>query len=124
MNDVENYEKVIEKIDKMISSIKKDISEDPDDKISHSSLRTFEAMKKKYLFKIELEKDRTLEEELQLVQKVIVENKALQKQNPYNKKELKIMLKDFEKYENQLLNELKQFNHQNDINIKMETKNF
>ena len=124
MNEIESYEKVIEKIDKMISSIKKDISDDPDDKISHSSLRTFETLKKKFLFKIELKKDRTLEEELKLVQKVIGENKDLQKENPYNKKELEIMLKGLEKYENQLLNELKQDNYPDNLNIKMETKNF
>ena len=108
MNGIENIKLQIAKVDKIIYSIKEDISKDPDDKISPLNLKTFERMKRGLLFQIELEKDMTLEEELKLIQDMITKNKDLQKEDHYNKKELESMLKDFKKYENKLLNELNQ----------------
>jgi len=124
MNEIESIQILIKKVDNVISSIKEGISKYPEDKILPLSLNTFETLKKELLYDIELEKDKTLEEELKHIQKVIIENKQFQKENPSIKKELEKMLKGFERYENQLLAELNQHSPQDNLNIKMETKNF
>ena len=124
MNYIECIQKEIKEVEKIISSKKDLIVKYPDDKILISSLKTFEQRKRDLLRKIEPSKNRTLDEELEYVQELIIENKKLQKQSPYHKKELEAILSALKKFENEVLTKLNSYNHNKDLNIKMETKNF
>ena len=122
MKENEIIQKEIEKVDEIISSNKELILKYPEDKTLLLSLQSFEGRKKDLLFDIELKKDRTLEEELKLIQKTIADNKKLQKEAPHYKEDLEKMLKGLKKYENQLLNELNPHNNPSDLNIKVESQ--
>jgi len=122
MNHEENIQKEIEKVNERISSKKELLSKHPNDKGLILSLKSFEKRKDDLTHELNQSNDRTLEEELEHIQNLILENEKLQKQFPNEKNKLKKTLTGLKKLENEIFKKIKQYNKLNIVNLKIKSK--
>jgi len=99
----------LEKVEERILSKQKLLENSPDDEILILSLKSFEMRKNELLFQLNSQENKTLHQQLEELQKYILENEKLQKKFPEEKDSLEKTLIGLKKLRKQIFKDLNKY---------------